>query len=305
MKTGTFDFYDSTSLKSYNLNEQIRYQLKIIDSLDVYTRRHSENVASLVCRICEYLHLKKDFIVYCTICAYLHDLGKIFIPPAVLQKNGKLTPEEYEVIKTHTTIGYNMCMEDPKLKPYYAGTLYHHECLDGTGYPNGLKGNKIPYEGQIIHVADEFDAITSKRQYKTHIGIVDTLKILIEHAIPTVDPIYAKIDPKILKALFKVIIDDTEYEISANIENLKYLKKEIKRLQKALVPYNKMIKSKDEENRKFYYQDAKYYLRSNEIVENIPTEIEDLKKSYKDKVEHINRLYSEIKQIKKLKIKGS
>ena len=136
MKHETFDFYDKTSLKSYNLNSSMRYQLNMLDSLDVFTRQHCENVASITCRLCEYLHCSKGFTEYCTICAYLHDVGKMFIPQKILQKPGKLTDEEYEVMKTHTTIGYNMCMKDLKLRPYAAGAKYHHEALNGTGYPN-------------------------------------------------------------------------------------------------------------------------------------------------------------------------
>lgn len=133
-----FDFYDKTNLKSYNLNESMRYQLNMLDKLDVFTRKHCENVASLTCRLCEYLHCNKSFTEYCTICAYLHDVGKLFVPSSVLQKPGKLTEEEYETMKTHTTLGYNMCMKDPMLRPYAAGAYYHHEALNGSGYPQRL-----------------------------------------------------------------------------------------------------------------------------------------------------------------------
>ena len=184
MKNGVFDFYDPTSLKAYNLDKTMQYQLNILGSLDAFTRKHSENVANLTCRICEKLHCQKGFIEYCTICAYLHDIGKQFIPPEILQKPSKLTEEEYNVMKTHTTIGYKICMDDPKLRPYSAGPIYHHEALNGSGYPKGLKKPDIPYEGQIIRVADEYDAIVSKRQYKTHIGITDTLRILIDNTKP-------------------------------------------------------------------------------------------------------------------------
>ena len=247
----TFDFYNSTSIKSYNLDETIRYQLKMLDGLDAFTRRHSENVANITCRLCENLGLDKGFTIYCTTCAYIHDLGKMFIPPSVLQKPSKLTDEEYEIMKTHTSIGYKMCMNDLKLRPYAAGTLYHHEALDGTGYPHGVVGNKIPYEAQIIRVADEFEAITAKRQYKSHIGIVDALNILIEHARPTpikdstdlkkrfFNPHVGKIDPKILKQLFKVVIDDTEYEIVARTDYVDFLQKEIKRVSHAKRFYDK------------------------------------------------------------------
>lgn len=174
MNKEIFDFYDKTVLKSYNLDESMRYQLNMLDSLDVFTRKHSENVANLVCRLCEYLHCNKGFTEYCTICAYLHDIGKQFIPASILQKPGRLTDEEFEIMKTHTTIGYRMCMDDLKLRPYAAGPLYHHEALDGSGYPKGLTKKDIPYEGQIIRVADEYDAIVSKRQYN-HMSVFQIL----------------------------------------------------------------------------------------------------------------------------------
>ncbi|MCI8481686.1 MAG: HD domain-containing protein [Clostridia bacterium] len=104
MKEEKFDFYSKTSLKSYNLDEAMRYQLSMLDGLDAFTRKHSENVANLTCRICEYLKASNKFTVYCTICAYLHDIGKLFIPSKILQKTSVLTQEEFEIMKTHTTI---------------------------------------------------------------------------------------------------------------------------------------------------------------------------------------------------------
>ncbi len=87
----------------------------------------------------------------------------MFIPHEVLQKNGKLTSEEYEIMKSHAIKGYDICMADPLLKPYANGALYHHEALNGTGYPHGVTINDIPLEGQIIRVADEYDAIVNKK----------------------------------------------------------------------------------------------------------------------------------------------
>lgn len=314
MKSEKFDFYNSTTIKSYNLNEKIRYQLKMLDGLDAFTRRHSENVASITCRLCENLHLDKKFTVYCTTCAYIHDIGKMFIPPSILQKTSQLTPEEYEVMKTHTTIGYDMCMKDPQLRPYSAGTLYHHEALDGTGYPNGLVGKDIPYEAQIIRVADEFEAITAKRQYKTHVGIIETLNILIDHARPNVkneetgkigffpQAFVGKIDKKILKALFKVVIDDTEYEIAVRSDYLKFLQSEMKRIKKAMPFFAKMEASSNPEKKEYYKQSAKYYLHDNEDLEKLPAVLEELKNAYKMRREHIDQLYHEVKQIKRLSI---
>jgi hypothetical protein len=310
-----FDFYSKTSLKSYNLDERIRYQLKMLDSLDAFTRRHSENVASITCRLCENLKLNQGFTIYCTTCAYLHDIGKMFIPPSILQKPTKLTDEEYEVMKTHTTIGYKMCMNDPKLRPYAAGTLYHHEALNGTGYPNGVSGQKIPYEAQIIRVADEFEAITAKRQYKTHIGIIDTLNILIDETKPNpiknvadglkfiaFDSRSGKIDKKVVKALLKVVVDDTEYEIAARSDYLDYLRDEIKRITEANKYYEKMTVSKTEAKREYYRQGAEMFLKRDEVVDLIPNQLQELKDSYKVRKEHVDKLFLEAKQIKHLVI---
>ena len=273
-----FDFYNSTSIKSYNLDDRIRYQLKMLDSLDAFTRRHSENVANITCRLCEKLHMSKGFTIYCTTCAYIHDIGKIFIPPSVLQKPAKLTDEEYEIMKTHTTIGYKMCMEDKKLQPYAAGTLFHHEGLDGSGYPNGVKGNKIPYEAQIIRVADEFEAISAKRQYKTHIGIIETLNILIDHSKPTKLSTVGKVDKKIVKALIKVIIDDTEYE------------------------NDKMIAASTKSKLDYYKEGVKMYLKAHELPEKCPEMLAEFKEAYKVRKENIYKLYDEVKQMKRLHV---
>ena len=312
MKKELFDFYDRTSLKSYNLDKTMQDQLNALGSLDVFTRKHSENVAAITCRLCEYLHCSKGFTEYCTICAYLHDIGKIFIPAEILQKPAKLTDEEYEVIKTHTTIGYEMCMKDLKLRPYSAGPLYHHEALNGTGYPRGLSKKDIPYEGQIIRVADEYDAIVSKRQYKSHIGISDTLKILIENSKPikSSDAIgevvknskFGKNNPAIVRVLIKVVLDDVKYEIYCTETYVEYLLANINRFKIIDKYYNKMIKSKDAKKKKKYEQAMMSYFRDNETLGNFQKVKEDYQTAYKTRKEKIDNLYNEVNIIKKLKV---
>ena len=292
----TFDFYDRTSLKSYNLNESMRYQLNMLDKLDVFTRKHCENVAALTCRLCEKLHLNKGFTEYCTICAYLHDLGKQFIPPSVLQNPGKLTDEEYEIMKKHTTLGYELCMKDLQLRPYATGALNHHEALNGTGYPNGITKKDIPYEAQIIRVADEYDAIVSKRQYKSHIGISDTLKILIENANNGKD------NPKIVKKLLKVVIEDTEYEIFLTQSYVGELKSEIERLEQINKYKIAMDKAKKEKDKSYYLEGMKQLLKNDETIDNYTTLYKEYKEAYNKRKAIIENLYNEIKTIKKLKI---
>ena len=283
-----FDFYDKTNLKSYQLN--------MLDSLDVFTRKHCENVANLTCRLCEYLHCNKNFTEYCIICAYLHDIGKLFIPPEVLQKPGKLTDEEYEIMKTHTTQGYNVCMKDLKLRPYAAGAIYHHEALNGTGYPRGLTKKEIPYEGQIIRVADEYDAIVSKRQYKSHIGISDTLKILIENCQA------GKNNPLIVKKLFKVVIDDIEYEITCTQEYVDELQEEVKRFEQIEKYKEKMENAKKEKDKNYYYEGMKMLFKNNETLDNYLSIYKEYKNAYESRKAIIDNLYQEIKIIKKLKV---
>ncbi len=320
-----FDFYDKTSLKSYNLDKTMQYQLNILGSLDVFTRKHSENVASIVCRICQYLHCSKNFTEYCTICAYLHDIGKQFIPASILQKKSDLTDEEFKIMKTHTTIGYNICMNDLKLRPYAAGPLYHHEALNGSGYPNGVTKDDIPYEAQIIRVADEYDAIVSKRQYKSHIGIIDTLNILIDETKPVNNldavkflikeskpehnlsgnvkiPTLGKNNPIVVKALIKVIIDDTEYEISCIMDYLKDLKPEIKRLEEIEKYDKKRLSAKSENKKNYYLEGMKYLLVGQETIDNYTEVLNSYRNIVKTQTEHINKLFDEIKNIKKMKI---
>lgn len=305
-----FDFYDKTNLKSYNLNESMRYQLNMLSNLDVFTLKHSENVASLTCKICQKLKLKKAFTVYCTMCAYLHDIGKIFIPPEILQKNGKLTDEEYEVMKTHTTIGYKMCMDDPKLRPYANGALYHHESLDGSGYPNGVVKEDLPYEAQIIKAADEFDAIVSKRQYKSHIDVSETLKILADKTIPAYKsgrtnakiPQYSQMNPHIVHALLEVVEDETYYEISCVEGYVKHIDTQIKRLEKLseyIDGYNNATKPRD---KKDYKELIEYSLQPHETLENYKQVLAEYKEAYQVRKAHIDKLIDEIQKIRNIEV---
>lgn len=315
MKNENYDFYDRTSLKSYNLDKTMQDQLNALNGLDVFTRRHSDNVATLTCRICEYLLCTKGFTEYCTICAYLHDIGKLFIPQAILQKPSKLTDEEFDVMKTHTTIGYKMCMREEKLRPYAAGPLYHHEALDGTGYPQGLTKKDIPYEGQIIRVADEFDAIVSKRQYKTHIGISETLQIIIDNCgnYDEIDESVAlqglaenvrhgKDNRLIVKALVKVVLDDVVCEIDSAQSYINYLKQNINRLNTIQKYLEKADKAKKEYKKEYFQEYAKMYLDKTETFDNykeIQQEYINALHIREEKVDHLN---DEIRKIKALKI---
>lgn len=308
-----FDFYSKTTINSYNLNESMRYQLGILDTLDAYTRIHSENVANICCRLCERMKFHSSFVIYCTTCAYLHDIGKTFIPAEILQKPGPLTDEEYEIMKKHTTIGYKMCMEDPKLTPYSAGPKYHHEALNGTGYPEKLMKDNIPIEGQIIRVADEFDAIVTKRKYKSHIGITDTLKILAQEAQAVMPKSVAlktieestklgRLNPKIVKCLCKVVIEDINYEISCTYEYVKYLNEQINRLELINNYITKLQQEKKQSKKEYYEACIKMTLDKGEDTKNYKYVLEEYRSACFKRKEVIKNLFDEIKEIKKLRV---
>lgn len=314
MKNYTFDFYNAANLKAYNLNDTMRYQLAILDKMDPITKKHSENVANLVCRICEYLGYNWQATIHSTMNAYLHDVGKLAIPQEILNKPEKLTDEEFKIMKTHTTKGYEICMKDIKLRPYANAALYHHEALNGTGYPNGVTKKNIPYVAQIVRVADEYDAITTKRQYKTHIDISKTLKLLIKEAQPeehiklvaldhlNTDKKLGKINSRILKILFKVVIDDIIYEIACIYDYITYLKSEIKRLETVNKYYEKMIKSKKDKDREYFQEGIKLMLSQGETMDNFHTILQEYKKALQTKEDSIDKLNKEIKIIKKLRV---
>lgn len=306
-KITEIDFYSSEVLKSYNLDDKIKYQLSMLDGLDSYTRRHSENVANLTCRLCYEMGLDEGFTIYTTTCAYLHDIGKTFIPPKVLQKNGKLTDEEFEIMKSHTIIGYKMCMADLKLRPYMAGPYYHHESLDGTGYPRGLTAEDIPYEGQIIRVADEFDAISSKRQYKSHVGVTETVEILVMNSKPTKNSkrpkgylrTPGKVDRKLVRALIKLIIEDTEMELYHKQKYIEYLSDERQRYYSAYSQYEKMLNAKTEDKKEYHKIYALGYLTRHEELENVASYIEDADKTLEEVKKSEKKLKKEIKILKR------
>ena len=110
----------------------------------------------------------------------LHDVGKIGVPRAVLRKPGKLTPEERALVETHAQIGHDILAGsgDPMLETAAIIALTHHERFDGTGYPNGLRGEEIPLIGRIAAVADVFDALTHDRVYRAALSVSDALEIM-------------------------------------------------------------------------------------------------------------------------------
>jgi len=147
--------------------------INIIDmkNFDEYTYEHSVNVCVLSCVIGMGYNMSQTELYKLGLAAILHDIGKIFIDENILNKPGKLTSDEYEVMKTHSTIGVEKLNLGKELPPTVTSAiLQHHERYDGSGYPFGKKENEIPENAQIISMVDVYDAITTNRPYRSQIS---------------------------------------------------------------------------------------------------------------------------------------
>jgi len=145
----------------------IRMLAAAIDEKDPYTRGHSGRVAKYSTLIAQEMRLSPDELDKLKIAALLHDVGKIGVDDRVLKKPGSLTPEEFDIMKTHTTRGANIMRPVSQLKDMLPGIELHHEHMDGRGYPYGLSGPQIPVMARIIAVADTLDAMTTNRPYQS------------------------------------------------------------------------------------------------------------------------------------------
>ena len=153
---------------------------KVIDMKDRYTNGHSSRVAKFTAMLAKELGYDEETVEKYYRIALLHDIGKIGIPPEVLNKAGKLTDEEFEIIKSHTSLGYEALKEITIMPELAVGAQAHHERPDGRGYPNHLKGDEIPRVAQIIAVADCFDAMYSNRPYRSRMNFDKVVSIIKE-----------------------------------------------------------------------------------------------------------------------------
>jgi HD-GYP domain-containing protein (c-di-GMP phosphodiesterase class II) len=144
----------------------IRAITAAIDAKDPSTEGHSQRVSDFSAAIAHELNLAPQVVHHIRLGGLLHDVGKIGVPDAILQKPGRLTANEYEQIKRHPLVGKNILVEVPQLELELPGIAEHHERVDGTGYPGGLQGDLISLPGRIVAVADVFDALTSERPYR-------------------------------------------------------------------------------------------------------------------------------------------
>lgn len=176
----------------------VRAMVTAIDAKDNYTGGHSERVAQLSKLVGSHLGLSADELQILEWGARLHDVGKIGTRESVLGKTGPLTPEEFDHIKQHPVTSYEVLKPIHRLAPVLGGVRHHHEAWDGSGYPDGLAGEEIPYFARIIQAADVFDALTSTRSYRAAYTVDEALGIMRKGA-------GVKFDPKIVEAFEEVI----------------------------------------------------------------------------------------------------
>jgi response regulator RpfG family c-di-GMP phosphodiesterase len=151
-----------------------------LEARDHYTRGHSEAVALLVTKMAAHMNAAPEEIESLGISGRLHDIGKIGIPDSILLKPGRLSEEEFAVIRKHPVIGASILGSIPSIKPLLPVILHHHERFDGSGYPNGLKGEEILLWARMTAVADTYDALTSDRPYRQALSRERAMEIIEE-----------------------------------------------------------------------------------------------------------------------------
>ncbi len=154
-----------------------------VDAKSRWTAGHSHRVTQYALQLANHLRFSEQELQQVQLSGLLHDIGKVGIPDAILDKPGPLTEEEWMTMKRHPVIGYEILKSIRQFHgPILEGVLHHHERIDGKGYPFGLKGSEIPLMGRLLAVADGFDAMTSDRPYRAGMPVEKALQILIEGA---------------------------------------------------------------------------------------------------------------------------
>lgn len=180
-----------------NFMETIQALSAAIEQKDPYTQGHSQRVCDLAEKLGQELKLRTYELEQLRYAAILHDIGKIGIPESILNKPGSLTREEFDQIKNHPLMGVNILQKIDFLKEVTLIMQNHHEYYDGSGYPEGKAGDRIPFLSRIITLADAYDAMTSDRPYRAALSP--------EHAIEEIqDKSGSQFDPQVVRAFLKL-----------------------------------------------------------------------------------------------------
>jgi HD-GYP domain-containing protein (c-di-GMP phosphodiesterase class II) len=179
--------------------------VKAIEVRDSYTSGHCQRVSDMSVRIGERMGLEQQELVYLKWSGMLHDIGKIGIPEEILNKEGRLTDYEYDVMKQHPALGAKILSDVPHAEHILEGVLHHHERMDGKGYPEALSGDDIGLQARILAVSDVWDALTSKRAYREAMLYPNALQIMESGR-------GSQFDPVVLDHFLKIIGEDYKKE---------------------------------------------------------------------------------------------
>jgi putative two-component system response regulator len=161
--------------------ESVLFSLaRSIEGKDPYTHGHCERLAEYSAGLGEQLGLAEDQITALRRAGIVHDVGKIAVPDAILLKPGRLTPDEWTIIRQHSVVGERICAPLKSFRFVLPIIRHHHEKLDGSGYPDGLRGEAIPVTARVLQIVDVYDALTTERPYKRAFSIADALRTMKE-----------------------------------------------------------------------------------------------------------------------------
>jgi putative nucleotidyltransferase with HDIG domain len=169
-----------------------------MEARDPYLRGHSARVADLAATITSHLGMSDDEVEQIRLAGRLHDIGKIGTREAVMNKQGPLTPEEYDHVKQHVMIGSQILAPLGHLAPVLSGVRSHHERWDGSGYPDGLRGEEIPLAARIIGAAEVYDALSTPRPYQEKLSAAQAVRRMG-------DLVGTVLDPRVFSALAEVV----------------------------------------------------------------------------------------------------